>query len=280
MRLLVKIWLCAGCLLGIAEWSQARPTEPDTLMRALREAASPTNALIREAYANPATRPDAFRHSLSELSIGYRLQSEEQPTVRQKGDRSDFGYFATEGYRHLSEKSTLWGHAGYRIGKRRNVVWNLASDYELIYPAITTDTVGGGDLTSEEYTFGGGYGHRGERFGWGASADVRAGQEYRTTDPRPRNITIDISATLGGSSMHRPLQGGAFDLAAGLQTDERHLLRQPDRRDGALPADRSGVLLRRPTPATTRIPRATYTEATVSRPRRSCCRPTAARGSS
>lgn len=199
MRLLVKIWLCAGCLLGIAEWSQARPTEPDTLMRALREAASPTNALIREAYANPATRPDAFGHSLSELSIGYRLQTEEQPTVRQKGDRTDFGYFATEGYRHLSEKSTLWGDAGYRIGKRRNVVWNLASDYELIYPAITTDTVGGGDLTSEEYTFGGGYGHRGERFGWGASADVRAGQEYRTTDPRPRNITIDISATLGGS---------------------------------------------------------------------------------
>ena len=77
MRLLVKIWLCAGCLLGIAEWSQARPTEPDTLMRALREAASPTNALIREAYANPATRPDAFGHSLSELSIGYRLQTEE-----------------------------------------------------------------------------------------------------------------------------------------------------------------------------------------------------------
>ena len=123
MRLLVKIWLCAGCLLGIAEWSQARPTEPDTLMRALREAASPTNALIREAYANPATRPDAFGHSLSELSIGYRLQTEEQPTVRQKGDRTDFGYFATEGYRHLSEKSTLWGDAGYRIGKRRNVVW-------------------------------------------------------------------------------------------------------------------------------------------------------------
>ena len=103
MRLLVKIWLCAGCLLGIAEWSQARPTEPDTLMRALREAASPTNALIREAYANPATRPDAFGHSLSELSIGYRLQTEEQPTVRQKGDRTDFGYFATEGYRHLSD---------------------------------------------------------------------------------------------------------------------------------------------------------------------------------
>lgn len=199
MKLFAKICLHAGCLLGIATGSLARTTEPDTLLHALREAASPTNALIREAYANPATRPDAFGHSLSELSIGYRLQTEEQPLVRQKGDRSDFGYFATEGYRHLSEKSTLWGHAGYRIGKRRNVVWNLASDYELIYPAITTDTVGGGDLTSEQYTFGGGYGHRGDRFGWGLSADVRAGQEYRTTDPRPRNIVIDISATLGGS---------------------------------------------------------------------------------
>lgn len=176
----------------------AQPADSVRLFRIQREHASPVAALAAAAYATPALRSEAFAGSLSEISVGYEMRREEQALEQQKGDGDDFGRFSARSYKHISDKSTVWGSAGYLRGTKRNVVWNASSDFDLIFPYVVADSVGG-NLTSEEYAFGGGYGHRSGRWTWALEADVRALHEYRDFDPRIRNVSIDIDAGAGAS---------------------------------------------------------------------------------
>lgn len=176
----------------------AQPDSRDStgLFRALSEHTSPFTELTDAAFRNTAIRTRAFETSFSEVAAGYEMRREEQALEQQKGDGADFGRFSARSYRHLSDKSTVWGDAGYCRGVKHNVVWNSSSDYDLIFPYVTADSIGG-DLTSEEYTFSGGYGHRSDRYAWGLQGNARALHEYRNVDPRPRNIALDIGAQAG-----------------------------------------------------------------------------------
>lgn len=107
----------------------------------------------------------------------------------------DGGFYA-ESYRRLSERSATWADARYVRGNRRNVCWNSTADYLLLYPCITADSAGG-NLSTEEYAFGGGYVHRVGRFDLAIRGDYRAGQEYRQVDPRPHNVVSDFTIKLG-----------------------------------------------------------------------------------
>lgn len=171
----------------------AQQTDSASLFRTQREHASPVAALAATAYATPALRSEAFAGSLSEISVGYEMRREEKALEQQKGDGGDFGRFSAGSYKHISGKGTVWGDAGYLRGAKRNVVWNASSDYDLVFPYVVADSIGG-DLTSEEYTFGGGYGHRSGRYTWALEAGARALHEYRDSDPRIRNVAIDIDA--------------------------------------------------------------------------------------
>ncbi len=64
-------------------------------------------------------------------------------------------------------------------------------------PYITADSIGG-DLSTEEYAFGGGYARRLGRFAVALRGDYRAGQEYRQVDPRPHNVVSDFTLRFGG----------------------------------------------------------------------------------
>lgn len=198
MRRLLCILLlsAAGMTDAVAAFTQ--PADSVSLFRTQREHASPVAALAAAAYAAPALRSEAFVGSLSEISVGYEMRREETAFEQQKGDGDDFGRFSAESYEHLSDKSTVWGNAGYRRGTVRNVVWNVSSDYDVVFPYVVADSIGG-DLASEEYVFGGGYGHRSGRCTWALEADARALHEYRDHDPRIRNVAIDIDAGAGGS---------------------------------------------------------------------------------
>ena len=48
----------------------------------------------------------------------------------------------------------LWGNALYRNGRVKNLKWNETSDWELLYPYLLADSVGG-DLSKEIYSFTG-----------------------------------------------------------------------------------------------------------------------------
>ena len=176
----------------------AQQTDSASLFRTQREHASPVAALAATAYATPALRSEAFAGSLSEISVGYEMRREEKALEQQKGDGGDFGRFSAGSYKHISGKGTVWGDAGYLRGAKRNVVWNASSDYDLVFPYVVADSIGG-DLTSEEYTFGGGYGHRSGRYTWALEAGARALHEYRDSDPRIRNVAIDIDDGAGAS---------------------------------------------------------------------------------
>lgn len=69
----------------------------------------------------------------------------------------------------------------------------------ILYPYLTTDTVGG-SLNAEAYRFAGSYSCSHGNLSVGIGAQYRAALEYRQIDPRPRNITGDLNVTLG--SLH------------------------------------------------------------------------------
>lgn len=92
--------------------------------------------------------------------------------------------------------STLWGFAGYANGKQYGLRWNETSDPGLLYPYLTVDKTGG-DMSLEQYRFGGGYADHSGRWAWGAALSYRAGLYYRNVDPRPRNVTGLLSLSAG-----------------------------------------------------------------------------------
>lgn len=134
------------------------------------------------------------------------------------GDGEVSGSFAAESYRRLRRGGAVWGEAGYSRGVVRNVVWRSSADYDVVFPYITADSIGG-DLSSEEYTFGGGYGRRGRRAAWGFEGGVRALHEWRTVDPRPRSIAIDLDLRAGTAlRAGRYMAGASFAAKVYKQT--------------------------------------------------------------
>lgn len=154
---------------------------------------------IGEAAYDGSVAASAYRRkvSLSSLALGYDLRREQEAMLQAEGDGLSAGRFNAESYMHLNEHSTVEASASYVRGVKRNVRWNSSSDYSLLWPYIGADSIGG-DLSSEQYMFGGSYAHRADRFAYGVGASYRAMHEFRRVDPRPRNITSDLQAQLSG----------------------------------------------------------------------------------
>ena len=145
---------------------------------------------------SPAMMLYRSEQSLSQISLRIDLRREQEALLQPLGDGALDGGFYAESYRRLSERSAAWADARYVRGNRRNVCWNSTADYLLLYPCITADSAGG-NLSTEEYAFGGGYVHRVGRFDLAIRGDYRAGQEYRQVDPRPHNVVSDFTIKLG-----------------------------------------------------------------------------------
>ena len=144
--------------------------------------------------------------------VGYSLRDEERARGMSEGDGLVETFFDASSLVHLSEKDAVEGRITYRNGKKRNVRWNTASDFGLLYPYVLADSLGG-DLSGESYSFHGGYSRRVGDLFLGGRASYRALHEYRDFDPRPRAITSDFSVDLSTGF----LAGGnhLVDLTAG-----------------------------------------------------------------
>ena len=105
---------------------------------------------------SPAMMLYRSEQSLSQISLRSDLRREQEALLQPLGDGAFDGGFYAESYRRLSERSATWADARYVRGNRRNVCWNSTADYLLLYPCITADSAGG-NLSTEEYAFGGGY---------------------------------------------------------------------------------------------------------------------------
>lgn len=141
-----------------------------------------------------------YKASYTEIGASYEMRDENRAILPQLGDRTDAGKFEAASWIRLDGRSAVYANVEYANGNSRNILWNSSSDFLLLYPYVTADTVGG-NLAMEKYMFSGGYSRRDGRFSYGLNGSYRALHEYRQTDPRPRNITSDlkVSASAGYS---------------------------------------------------------------------------------
>ena len=183
----------------IACATPAAIAQPDTLAvldRAVREAQL-SRTLLSLAWDNAAVKQLERDYALSEVSAQWQLRHEDEALRTQVGNRENAWTLQAQSYmKHHT--ATLWGHAGYRNGRSHGALWNETSDLDVTHPYVLADSVGGTAMKQERYDFGGGYADRRGAWLYGGSIGYTAGLYYRSSDPRPRNVTADLHLQLGG----------------------------------------------------------------------------------
>lgn len=159
------------------------------------EAMRPAHTIFARSFDNPAVKQWMLPTSHNSIAISYAHDKQSEAVNPQLGDGSNVAAFDADAYiKHGS--STLWGSAFYRNGKQYNIECNETSDASLIYPYFTTDEIGG-DMNLEQYYFAGGFADTRGSVAWGGTLSYLAGLYYRNVDPRPRNVTGCLDASLG-----------------------------------------------------------------------------------
>lgn len=166
--------------------------------------AGPLSGQVRQEGQTLLFQPE---ENVTKAQAGVRVREEDDPYLPAEGSGLVQGEFRAWSRHSLDSIHRVEGRASYERGVKRAVNWNTSSDWELLSPYITLDTVGG-DLQKEQYRFAARFASRPGRFFYSLRADYRALQEYRNVDPRPRNVTADLQVSaLGG------LQMGAYALS-------------------------------------------------------------------
>lgn len=169
-----------------------------SLLRTIAEYEALPAKWIETVYTNPATRYYQHCTSLTRISLNGVYGKEDEAALLQAGDGYLKGAADVSSWIKLSDRTRLWGNARYTTGKETGIVWNETADFELLYPYVMADSIGG-DLSLQEYAFTGGYSGRAGKFTWGIEGSYRAALEYRNRDPRPKNIVSDLDFAGGGS---------------------------------------------------------------------------------
>lgn len=149
-------------------------------------------------YSNAALNYYRPFLSLSTISASGEWDDRSRAVTAEQGDGWKGFRIAADSYVRMSEHSRIWGNALYRNGERKNVQWNESADYNLLYPYVAADTIGG-DIKSETYFFEGGYAAARKQWTFGGGFSYRALQEYRDIDPRPYNRVADLQGNIGTS---------------------------------------------------------------------------------
>lgn len=185
----------AACLLSFAALAASAQVAEPSVAKAGRYT-SIEASFVGLAFINPAAKFLKQRESFTQLSLNYDLAYSDSPRIMQLGKGGNKFGFDAETFTVLDEKSAVWGKAYYKNGSNKDVVWNETSDFLLLYPYVMGDERGG-KLDYEEYFLDGGYTARHGRFVYGGSLSYRARSEYRTRDPRPKNVVADLMARIG-----------------------------------------------------------------------------------
>lgn len=205
----IAIWLATCCVSNAQHYDQTRGDNPESqtkeLLRGAERRHSAIGAFKEYVYSdNPAAKWYQHTDNYTEISLNGEYKDEDEAFVLQQGTGYTKEAFRVQAYNRLNDNAILWGGASYTTGRLRDVIWNSSSDYELLFPYITADSVGG-NLRHEVYSFAGGYAYRlRSKTTLGIYGQYRAQHEFRKVDPRPRNIVSDISATAGVSQEISP----------------------------------------------------------------------------
>ncbi|MBQ9176713.1 MAG: hypothetical protein IJ139_07585 [Bacteroidaceae bacterium] len=201
--------LIIAILLHIPTWQSGImaivPERQDSVMRSAgattlakqKEHADGTRSFFAETYQNPAMQSGRYTTSLNRIGLNYIGRHATTPTRLEYGNRTNLFEVRIDAYIRKN-KTTLWGHARYDNGKTKGIRYNETSDFDLLYPYVIADTVGGDNQTST-YDFLGGFAQAIGRCVVGAEGQYQAQMDYRTRDPRPKNLTGDLKVKVGAS---------------------------------------------------------------------------------
>ena len=92
----------------------------------------------------------------------------------------------------INTVSRVFGEASYSWSQSKGNQYVENTDYTMLYPYLTCDTVGGG-MRTEQYTFRGGYRMKRNHVLWHLALQYRAVQSYRSIDPRPKNKVAELN---------------------------------------------------------------------------------------
>lgn len=180
---------------------------------------SRTTMLSEAVFDNPSMQRYHHRTSLNTLRMGYDYAHASQPIRLEQGGGHSMGLADIDAYLHRG-KATLWGRAAYQNGGVRGIRFSESSDFERLYPYLMADTVGGNNHL-ERYHFMGGFSCPVGRWNIAAEGQYTALMEYRTVDPRPKNLTGDLRAKVGLSYvMGSNVLGLALSAGRYKQTNE------------------------------------------------------------
>lgn len=122
-----------------------------------------------------------------------------------------FGVHAQSIY-DFNQSHRVYGEAAYTWNLSRGNQFVENADYRLLYPYLTTDTVGGG-MKTETYFFRGGYRLLKSHILWHINLQFCAEQSYREIDPRPKNKVTDLNLETGlgySDNRYAYILSGAF----------------------------------------------------------------------
>lgn len=155
------------------------------------------NAQNEEVFSNPAMKSYQPTASQTEVSVGYDYRHATTPIRLEQGDGHSRAFADVDAFLRKG-KTTLWGEASYSNGATRNIQFCETSDFELLEPYLMADTVGG-KSKQERYHFLGGFSYPLGRWTVAAQGSYTALMEYRTRDPRPKNLSGDLKVSIAAS---------------------------------------------------------------------------------
>lgn len=153
---------------------------------------------ISESLQNPSLMTHAYQKPFTELSLQCDYRHQTDAFCLEQGTGFMMPELSARSYISLTPSSVVWGEAAYSNGKHYNKVFNNVADFDLLYPDVIADSLGG-DTKRERYLFSGGYAAEKGRWLLGGELKFRAEQEYRTYDPRMRSIVSDLTLKAGAA---------------------------------------------------------------------------------
>lgn len=192
IKVLLTVYLSVLCA------SIAEAQDSLSVISRLADRAEGYRQFVRPYTTNPALMRLRYKTSLSTIDMVFDLDRKKDQISPRDGKGHLLGRIEAGAFLKTSPKTQTWGSASYTAGRIRERRWNSASDFDRIYPYFHGDTVGG-DLSHEKYAFTGGVAHDLYRGQVGIEISYQAQHEYRTIDPRPRNITSDFVLNAGVS---------------------------------------------------------------------------------
>lgn len=198
MNLKGIICLALFTLLGTSAAS-GHPQEGDSILNLKIARESAIGKSQRSYYySGAATMHFADKSNFSSAALTADIRKFDSPVTVQEGSGHNHYGLTAESYHKLSAVSTVWGHAGYHIGKTRDIALCDVVGYETIAPFVAGDDTGG-DLSHQRYDFGGGWGRTYGAWALGIGADYSAAIAHRAIDPRVRNIVSHLNVGFGGA---------------------------------------------------------------------------------